>query len=172
MNIHKIHLGVIEQVHGGGKGAPLTTSKLAGILEQEYGIFSGFVAANAEWINEQIARAMAGAAASALVSNEGVALPLERVAADLAHRLQQTIATGQIEHLDLGPGKVPTQAALMGINHRFKSGLNNVSPGQKAAFIQAQKKLPGGERARPVGDRRPSFVDTGILLGSIKGWAE
>ena len=60
----------------------------------------------------------------------------------------------------------------MGINHRFKSGLNNVSPGQKAAFIQAQKKLPKGERARPAGERRPSFVDTGILLGSIKGWAD
>lgn len=172
MKIHKIHLGVIEQVHGGGKGDPLTTSRLAGILEQEYGIFSGFVAANAEWINKQIAEAMAGAAASALVSGEGVAMPLERVAADLAHRLQQAIATGQIERLDLGPGKVPTQAALMGINHRFKSGLNNVSPSQKAAFLKAQKKLPKGERARPVGDRRPSFVDTGILLGSIKGWAE
>lgn len=168
----KIHLGVIEQVHGSGKDDPLTTSKLAEILEQEYGIFSGFVAANAEWINEQIAEAMAGAAASALVSNEGVALPLERVAADLAHRLQQAITTDQIERLDLGPGKVPTQAALMGINHRFKSGLNNVSPGQKAAFLEEQKTLPRGERARPVGDRRPSFVDTGILLGSIRGWAE
>lgn len=168
----KIHLGVIGQVHGGSKDDPLTTSKLAEILEQEYGIFSGFVAANAEWINGQIAEAMAGAAASALVSNEGVAPPLERVATDLAHRLQQAIATGQIERLDLGPGTVPTRAALMGINHRFKSGLNNISPGQKAAFLKAQKKLPRGERARPVGDRRPSFVDTGILLGSIRGWAE
>ncbi|MPW00403.1 hypothetical protein [Bombella apis] len=168
----KIHLGVIGQVHGGGKNDPLTTSRLAEILEQEYGIFSGFVAANAEWINGQIAEAMAGAAASALVSNEGVALPLERVAADLAHRLQQAIATGQIERLGLGPGKVPTQAALMGINHRFKSGLNNVSPGQKAAFLEEQKTLPRGEHARPVGERRPSFVDTGILLGSIRGWAE
>ncbi|MBA5726970.1 hypothetical protein [Bombella mellum] len=167
----KIHLGVIGQVHGGGR-QPLTTSKLAEILEQEYGIFSSFVAANAEWINGQIAEAMAGAAASALVSDEGVALPLERVAADLAHRLQQAIATGQIERLDLGPGTVPTRAALMGINHRFKSGLNNISPGQKAAFLKEQKKLPRGEHARPVGDRRPSFVDTGILLGSIRGWAE
>ena len=170
----KICIGVRNLPHGDGDAdEPIGTSELAQILEAKYGIFSAFLAANAKWVNEQIAEAYAGAALSAIANNDmPVAPPMVRVAEELAHRLYEEISSGNIEQLDLGPGHVPTQAALMGVNHRFKTGLNGVAPSQKEAFKKRQAKLPRKDREPLMGKRRPSFIDTGVFLNSIAAWVE
>ncbi|GBQ07499.1 hypothetical protein [Saccharibacter floricola] len=168
----KLCLGVKDVVYGGKNGQATTTSQVAQILEERYGIFSGFLEANSEWLTQEITTALAGAAASALVNAEPVGPPLERVAEQLAHKLFAAISDGSIETMTHGPGHVPTLAAQMGVNHRSKSGLNGISPAQLKAFRKAQRKLPKDERTRPVGDPRPSFIDTSLLHSSIKGWTK
>lgn len=50
------------------------------------------------------------------------------------------------------------------LNNAVRSGFMRLFPGDGPDV-----KLTEGERTHLVGDRRPSFVDTGILLGSIRG---
>ena len=58
------------------------------------------------------------------------------------------------------PG-VPTQAALDGVSHRFKSGYNWI-----------KVKQPNGTFKKVVGVKRPSFIDTGMYQASAKAWME
>lgn len=139
-------LGVVERVYGGTNGRATTTRQVAQILEERYGIFSGFLEANTQWLEDETAKAFAGAALSAAVNGEAVTPPLERVADELANRLFAAISNGSIETMARGPGTVPTEAAKRGINHR---------------------KHPA-----KTGVPRPSFIDTGVLHNAIKGWAE
>ena len=60
---------------------------------------------------------------------------------------------------DAGVPGVPTKAAMNGVNHRFKSKLNNVSMAEKQA----------GTR---VGTPRVSFIDTGTYQKAFKVWTE
>ncbi|MXV43465.1 hypothetical protein GS501_00015 [Saccharibacter sp. 17.LH.SD] len=164
----KIHLGVSQQAYDGGK----TTADVARILEARYGLFSRFVAANAEWIQERLEAAFETNIAEALVTGIVPASPYRVVAQQLQAKLQEAINSGSIERMGLGPGKVPTQAAIDGVNHRFKSGFNNVSPSDAKRFRREQAKLPRGERKRLKGDPRPSFRDTGIFERALMAWAE
>ena len=68
---------------------------------------------------------------------------------------KQFLAMRQIEGFGI-PG-VPTQAALNGVNHRFKNP-------------RGKWTGKGKDRKFQRNPRRPSFIDTGMYQASSKAW--
>jgi len=142
-DVTTLHLGVIELPHPGGDKTGLTTGDLAEILESKYGLYSVFLDANLEKIEEQIAESLRDAIDNVLA---GAPLP-ENPFADA----QQEIVSDFVTFLDtseiekIGVRGTPTEAALKGVNHRLKLR---------------------------KGPRRPSFIDTGALRASTAAWVD
>ena len=139
----KLHLGVRDVPHD-----QLGTGDLAQILEQEYGVFAGYVELHGQDIMKSLlggidtAMKEIGAGNTAVLTGEF----------DIFGQATFEIAKGFQEYLNLeeiaqlGRPGVPTKAALQG--------------------IRSHKKNKGS------GERRPSFIDTGIYQNSAAAWVE
>ena len=149
----KIQLGVVEQKYTTGTAS---TSEVANFLETKYGILGAMVQKKAP----DIQRALEG---SFVKGFEEVAagLPQRNVYAGGLSQIQammkQWLSTQEVERVGL-PG-VPTKAALDGVSHRFKSGLKGVTMAQKRKGVRK-------------GQRRPSFIDTGLMQASYRAWID
>lgn len=138
-----LHLGVIELPHPGGEKSGLTTGDLAEILESKYGLYSVFLDANLEKIEEQIAESLQGAIDNMLAGAPAPENPFAGAEQGVARDFINYLDTSEIEKI--GVRGTPTAAALAGVNHRLK--LHN-------------------------GARRPSFIDTGTLRAATSAWID
>lgn len=147
----KLHLGVIEvpEIEEGS-----TSYTVGKDLEARYGLFTAFANTYGEKIAKNLAEGAQGALETLLLGNK-VSDPFvagtEQITADFKH----FISSQEAETVGL-PG-VPTQAALMGKSTRFKG------------------KAKRGARPKgqvTYGVRRPSFIDSGIFINSLKTWIE
>lgn len=138
-----LHLGVLELPHPGGEKTGLTTGDLAEILESKYGLYSVFLDANLEQIEEQVAESLADAIDNMLAGAPAPENPFERAQHEVVRDFINFIDTAEMEKI--GVRGTPTEAALKGVNHRLKSG---------------------------KGARRVSFVDTGALRAATAAWVD
>lgn len=120
----------------------VTTGDVAEILEDKYEVMEGFVYLHKDDIQEALVNGLGGAIEN-LMSG---------VKTDPFGEAMSTIETGFKQYLTReeivythSPGKVPTMAALLGHTKRKKG---------------------------KTGNRRPSFIDTGIYQSSFKSWIE
>lgn len=150
----KLKLGVIDvpEPEGG------TSHSVGTQLEKNYGLFSTF----ADYDMQNIVNDLADAACGALETYENTgAVPVNAFAAagdSITDRFKKFITEGQVERM--GIRGVPTQAALEGRTLRTKSGKN----------ITKVKK--GQQYKEFKGDRRASFVYSGIFEASLKVWVD
>jgi hypothetical protein len=140
-----LHLGVVDfaRNYGGGKRAPVTTGDVAEFLEARYGVMATFVKRHEHDIIADMENSVRGAVENVLV---GAPINFELFNAGMQSiegRFRRFIVEGEVEHVGI-PG-VPTQAALRGVNHRFKH--------------------PYRRRAS-----RRSFLDTGTYVGAFRAW--
>lgn len=149
----KLHLGVTDQVY---RDKNLSTAEVAQFLENKYHILGEFVAAHSEDI-QRIIESSFKAAIEEMASGLAARDPFGTATQAIAVLMRNWITKQEVE--TVGIKGVPTKAALEGKSSRFKSGLNGVSMKQKAKGVKK-------------GLRRPSFYDTGLMVGSYKVWVE
>lgn len=147
-----LHLGVLEQPYRAwersGRGRkrgtilPVTTGDVAEILEGKYGLFSAFARTAEKDIGNAIETSVQSALESLLTGH--AVDPWGEGLSKIEERFRDFISTGEAEHVGI-PG-TPTKAALKGVNHRLAHPYRKSNP------------------------RRPSFRDTGLLMGSFKSW--
>ena len=118
-------------------------------LEESYGLYSAFVEDEGQKIADLLADSVAGSMET-LLQGGVVKDPFAAGTAKITEDFRDFISSQKAEQaLAPGSGKypVPTKAALVGKSKR---------------------------RARPYakGDRRPSFIDSGIFEKSITTWVE
>ncbi len=149
----RIELGVIDNPY---ESSDKTTGDVAQILEAKYHIIGIFVEVHKADIQRILERSFVTA-----FEEMAIGLPPRPVHASALQEIQvlmkRWLSTQEVERQ--GIIGVPTLAALMGVNHRFRSGLNRVS----------MKQFRKGARQ---GVRRPSFIDTGLYQASLKAWEE
>lgn len=166
--IGNLSFGVYDGPHYGNT----TTGKVAKALEEKYGLISIWIGTQKEQIQLDVSRAIASKVADIYGERQGQSTfstfdrILTQTASGLRRQFAADVNSQRVERIGLR-GNVPTKAAIDGVNHRFKSGFNNVSPAQARAFFKAQSKLPKDKRQKLRGDRRPSFVDTNVFLNSF-----
>lgn len=135
----KLHLGVLDVPYADKDSQ--TTGDVAEIIEAKYGVLGAFAEHYESQIADILAESVAGTIESAIA---GVDLnPFAAAMSQIEDKMKQFIVTQEAEQVGL-PG-VPTQAALQGVNHRFK-------------FNQ--------------GPRRPSFLDTTLMVASYRAWVD
>lgn len=156
-----LHLGVVdmpyayEQQQLGKNGQVLkrkkkkllstTTGDVAEFLEAKYHVMEIFFEENQQEIASALEEGMAGAIESLVMGAPATLDPFGAGTSAIETRFKNFLLTGQIEKVGY-PG-IPTQAALMGVNHRM------ARPHQRRA-------------------RRPSFIDTGLYESSFKAWVD
>ena len=122
-------------------------------LQKEYGLFQAFYDMNTNFINAEIAEAVAGRletiALGGVISEDKIFLPKSR-------DLFRSMLTEQ--KFDSALWAVPVQAALDGYHRGKKTG----NP----------KGRPRKGATRKVSPPRPSFVDTGVFRNSVNLWIE
>jgi len=138
-----LHLGVLELPHPGGEKTGLTTGDLAEILERRYGLYSVFLDANLEKIEEQVAESLADAIDNMVAGAPAPENPFAGAEQAVARDFINYLDTSEIEKI--GVRGTPTEAALRGVNHRLKKN---------------------------KGARRPSFIDTGTLRAATTAWVD
>jgi hypothetical protein len=127
----------------GGTGAATTTVDVAKLLEKKYGLFTAFYEDNEQHIADALAHGMSGALED-LFAGAPLRDPFAEINEELTAGFKQWLAQGEVE--SLGIHGVPTQAAMERRSGRFK---NKRGPTQ-----------------------RPSFIDTGIMEGSLAVWVD
>jgi hypothetical protein len=139
----KLHLGVRDVPHD-----LIGTGDLAQTLEKEYGVFAGYV----ELHGQEIMKALMGGLDTAMKEIGAGNTAVLTGEFDIFGQATSEIAKGFQEYLNLeeiaqlGRQGVPTKAALMGV--RSHKGV------------------------KKTGERRPSFIDTGIYQNSAAAWVE
>jgi hypothetical protein len=128
-----------------GSDSGTTTGDVAMILEAKYHIMRIFSEDFHEVIVNELAIALQGSIVNLMLGGPVVddMNPYEDALEIIKQRFEFFLDSEEMGKLGY-PG-VPTQAALKGVNHRLKL-----------------KK----------GDRRPSFIDTGLYQKSFKAWIE
>jgi len=125
-------------------GATKTTGDVAEILEEKYGILDSFAFARlpdiAKALEESISIELENMMTGAHVSGN----PFKSAESTIATMMKQFVSSQAIEHM--GIEGVPTQAALNGVSHRLKH------PYAKG------------------NSRRPSFMDTHLMVNSYTAW--
>lgn len=121
----------------------MTTGDLAEILESKYGLYSVFLDANLEKIEEQVAESLSDAIDNMLAGAPAPENPLAGAEQAMARDFINFLDTSEIEKI--GVRGTPTEAALKGVNHRLKLR---------------------------KGGRRPSFIDTGTLRAATTAWID
>ena len=143
----KIYLGVEQKPEWGN--SQWDTEQVANHLEESYDLFSAYVDNKKEKIANHLSSGIEQAIAN-IVAGKPYKRELNNSVAVIGKDLKNFINTKEAENL-LAPGKgkypVPSQAALDGKSKK---------------------------RSKPYakGARRPTFVDSGIFVGSIKSWVE
>lgn len=138
-----LHLGVIDLPHPGGGKAELSTGDLADILESKYGLYSVFIDANMEKIEDHIADSLQDSIDNMLAGAPAPENPFAAAQQEVVADFVTFLDTSEMEKI--GVRGTPTEAALKGVNHRLKL-----------------KK----------GARRPSFIDTGALRAATAAWVD
>jgi hypothetical protein len=136
-----------------------TTGDVAEILEGKYHIMEVFFEWNAAEVTAYLEDSTEKACRSLFAGAPSTLNPFAGGTSKIEAAFKQFLAQGEIETFGI-PG-VPTQAALDGVSHRFKSGVN-----------WAWEVGPNGKRRKVHGVRRPSFIDTGLYQASFKAWVE
>ncbi|MGI4765041.1 MAG: hypothetical protein ACRYGP_08245 [Janthinobacterium lividum] len=121
-----------------------STGDVAEILEGKYGIFQMFWELHGPEVLEVIVEGKVAALENAMMGKAVEEAEGYAAAMELAMTLFDAFITNK--EMDGLAGGVPTMAAIKGISHRFKN----------------KKGSPG----------RPSFVDTGTMLASMRAWFE
>jgi hypothetical protein len=130
----------------GSSGATKTTGDVAEILEEKYGILDTFAYARLPDIAKAIEESIAGALEDLLMGAPASGNPFKGAESSISTMMKQFISSQQIEHM--GIEGVPTQAALNGVSHRLKH------PYAKG------------------NSRRPSFMDTHLMVNSYVAWID
>lgn len=143
----KLHLGVLDVPYGEpGSNSAIRTGEVAEILEAHYGVMSHFITAYEDKICAALEESV-GDAIDDLIGGAPTGLkPFAAAESRIASDFRQFLATQEAERV--GMEGVPTQAALMGVNHRKKHPYAKSNP------------------------RRPSFIDTGLYSASFRAWFE
>lgn len=135
----------------GGKAAPpthgsgATTYSVAMILEHKYHLFETFVRIREAKIAAAIEGSIEGALETVLLGGPtGWQRAFAQATDDIEALFKDALTTQAFDGQIPG---VPTQAAMRGVRHGFKRPYVRRGP-------------------------RPSFVDTGLLRGSLKVWVE
>ena len=154
----KLHLGVVDVSHPGGE----TTGEVATQLEDRYNLFSAFYNHEKDEISHLIEEDVNNAVAMLIAGNVLPKSIFGDSTSEIDHLFKDFLSTQEAERV-LAPGgkyPVPTQAALEGKSLRLKGGKR----------IRKVKK--GQEYVTYYGNRRPSFIDSGVLEASFKSWVE
>lgn len=139
---HSANLGKVRRGKTKGQRRVSTVGQVAQILEARYGIMYHFWRVKQERIvGRAMAEALTGSFESMLMGAPAPPGLFDSAMGEIQAMFSDFLSRREIETLRI-PG-VPTQAALMGVSHRFK-----------------QKR----------GSRRPSFVDTGLYENSFRAW--
>ena len=154
-------LGVIDTAYVGGNGDQETTGDVAEILEKEYGVMEVFFEAKKEkvlsFVNDILVHQIEALTQGAPPPPGGkIFVP------EIESLFRDFVTTREIESIT---GQ--TEAARLGISHRFKNAQNKtVSPQDVVAG------KGGAVKSVAVASRgsRPSFVDTGLYVASMKAW--
>ena len=158
--IVKLNLGVIVVPEPNENGKDIDSWQLGVELETRYGLFSNFYKLHQKDINTDIENAL-NLATKALIEGKTPerAMAYFSSAGDaITHKLHNFISLREIENMGI-PG-VPTQAALEGLTLRTKTGkvIKRVRKGMKYKQV--------------IGERRPSFMYSGVFESSLKAWIE
>ena len=140
-----LHLGVTEIPYSGAQGT--TTGDVAEILEAKYSIMETFVETlGREAIAKSLERSVQNAVENVLMGSNSAAFAMTAEAEGEIEAAFKAFLTQQ--DMDGRVAGVPTAAALKGVNHRLKHPNSKDNP------------------------ERPSFVDTGLYLASMKVWTD
>jgi cytochrome P450 len=147
-----LHLGVIDVAYTftppPAKGrrrravaSTVSTGDVAGWLENRYHVLENFFQLHGEDVADDVAKSLKGAVESLMMGAPATIDPYGSATSEIESRMKMFLTDREMEKISY-PG-VPTQAAQRGVNHRLKV---------------------------KRGPRRPSFVDTGLYLSSLKAW--
>ncbi len=148
-----LHLGVIDQMYrtpgGTSKGkkprhvSARTTFAVAKILEAKYGLYSAYLRVHKADVTRALESSLQEAFES-LGKGGPVGDPWKRGAQLIADGFKDFINSREAERVGI-PG-TPTKAALRGVTHRYAHPYRKSNPS------------------------RPSFRDTGTLVGNTVAW--
>ena len=148
-----LHLGVVDLPYNTNDGT--TTGDVAGYLEDKYHILEVFTEAEHPLIASAVENSLKGAIENLMMGAPNVNNPFEQAADDITTAMKNFLSSQEVERMGI-PG-TPTQAALDGINHRFKNP-------------RGKYKTKKGKRTFVKNPRRPSFIDTGLYQTTLKAW--
>lgn len=139
-----LHIGVLEQPYRSTskKATSISTGDVAEILEAKYGLFSAFYRTYEKRIADGLTASMRDAI-EALMMGHAID-PWGPATQQIQRDFREFISSGEAERAGI-PG-TPTKAALRGVNHRLAHPYASANP------------------------RRPSFLDTGLLMSSGRVW--
>ena len=138
----------------------VTTGQVAEYLENKYHIMRLFVEMQEAVIEMELVESVKSAIINLSLGGQvgdGIGEALNDAVSEIEREFRTFLDENELQ--DAGVPGVPTKAAMNGVNHRFKSKLNNVSMAEKQA----------GTR---VGTPRVSFIDTGTYQKAFKVWTE
>jgi hypothetical protein len=159
----KLHLGVIDVPEPYGDKS---TGDVGVDLEKRYGLFSMFYNAHKQDIADSISKD-AAVGLEMMLANQDVQInKVFAVSSEhITDEMHKFITSQEVERVAsmYGEQGIPTQAALEGRSFRFDKGYTakRQVKGLKGKGKQFIKKNP-----------RPSFIYSGVLEASLKGWIE
>ncbi len=144
--IKEIYLGVIDFPYDYSSNN--TTGKIATILENKYGILQKFIERYQNDAVIYLKTALVNFIQDTINHQEASDNSFQTAFSQIEHEMKKFLSSQEVERV--GMPNVPTQAALKGISHRFKRN----------------RKI----KQKMNGQRRPSFIDTGLMESSYKVW--
>ncbi len=139
-----LHLGVIDVPYPDSPDG-ITTGDVAEILEAKYGVIGSWWDHHQNEVVSSMEEGMANSLESLLMGAPPTLDPFGSAMSKSEQLFRTSIDQSEFDSYGI-PG-VPTQAALKGVNHRFKK--------------------PYAKRPK-----RPSFLDTGLYQTSYKMWVD
>jgi hypothetical protein len=120
-----------------------TTGDVAGYLENKYHVMEHFFQLHQQEIAYDLEKSLSGALDNLLMGAPPNSNPFASATDAIENRFKKFLDSREIERQGY-PG-IPTQAALDGVTHRMKTRR---------------------------GERRPSFIDTGLYQANFKAWVD
>lgn len=145
--LDEIYLGVLNIPYDYNDNS--TTASVALLLEKKYGIMGKFIEIHNDEVQGHLKNALISNIQDVIEGNHPDNEAFYTAFSKIEHDLKKFISSREVERVGI-PG-VPTKAALKGVTHRLK---------QKRRGLKNNVK----------GQRRPSFVDTGLYESSLKVW--
>ena len=156
-----LHLGVVDVAYVGGDENATTTGDVAEYLEKDYRIMEVFFEAKKEkvlsYVSDILVHQIEALTQGASPPPGGkIFVPeIESLFRDFVTSREVESITGQ------------TEAARLGISHRFKDAKNRTISAQSIVSGKAKAvKMVAVQSRGP----RQSFVDTGLYVDSFKSW--